>query len=182
MAPKSISNKVFNRFRKRYKELESKLQKGCEIKEETKTRINQILGKIKQGQAENEEVIEANKLITDALDEIKQFGSVRDVVMGKTVMDEGNRLNMNRTVIFLDGKGYIVFIKSGKDNHYNLAGKDHYNEPGRHSFWYEYSNGNLVLHPAASEDDNRLNAWNALFEDKNSNLKRQIMGYIRFFN
>ncbi|MFP4190042.1 MAG: hypothetical protein ACLFSL_03310, partial [Candidatus Woesearchaeota archaeon] len=133
MTPEPINEKVIKRFEENLSRL-----RGKEIDEEIKAKINQTLNKLKQGEAKESEVIETNKLMTATLRKIKQFGSVRDVVMGKPVMDaEGNKSNnMKRTVIVLDENGHIIYIKSGMDNHSILAGK-YFKEPRRHSFWYE---------------------------------------------
>ncbi len=177
MTTEHINKKVFARFEDRLEKL-----RGKEIDEETKQKINQTLNRLKQGIAQESEVVETNKLMTKTLENIERKGHVNDIVMGKPVMDaEGNKSsNMSRTVIVLDNNGHITYVKSGMDNHSILAGK-YFKLPGRHSFWYEYSGGNLVLHPAASEDKPRLDAWIAMFDDKKSGLKEEIKRYLQYF-
>ena len=177
MTTEHISKKVFSRFEDRLEKL-----RGKDVDEETKQKINQTLNRLKQGIAQEPEVVETNKLMTKTLNIIDRKGHVNDIVIGKAVMDaEGNQSNsMNRTVIVLDNQNHIIYVKSGMDNHSILAGK-YFKSPGRHSFWYEYFGGNLILHPAASEDKPRLDAWNALFEDKNSGLKEEIRSYLQYF-
>ncbi len=178
MAPEPINEKVFRRFEENLERV-----RGKEIDQETKEKVNGTILKIKAGEAKESEIIDANKAMSAALKVLARSGHANDIIMGKPVMDaEGNRSSkMKRTVIVLDNASNIIYIKSGMDNHSILAG-NYFREPGRHSFWYEFSSGNLVLHPAASEDKPRLDVWNSIFEDKDSGLKEQIKSNLRYFN
>lgn len=100
--------------------------------------------------------------------------TLHDVKMGRAVNDNAGLGSgrLKRVVIVLDQENHIGYIKTGMDNHSILAGK-YFRFPTRHSFWYGYEGGNLILHPAASEDKPRLNDWLEIF-DNNPNFKNEI--------
>ncbi len=143
--------------------------------------IRKAMDGYRAGAASEEDIAAANKIMGNAIRSVKRQQG-REVMMGKAVNDEGGMHSsvLKRVVIVLDDKADIIYMKTGKDNHMNLATPKYWSSPNRHSFWFEYSGGNLILHPAASEDRDRLGRWMDLF--KSTGLKGLIKKNLRYFS